>query len=807
MSGFFSRYLNRFRRSEKLPEDETPADASYLDDDSKDAIDTEDAAQNGPIGLPIAKIGDEIIRTKANQHHVTVVGRTRSGKSTSVAMPMLLDHEGPAVVIDVKGELFERTSAQRAKYGPVVVLDPFKVKTEHSHSISPLDFIRMEKEGKATTARRISDLLTISSSNTANGDYWESQASSYIAMMLLIAAAAGSSFTRAIEDIVNRKDAETAIIVVEEYLPAQKIDFGFGRLRNGKFASLQKALSIAKAFDNPELSILATANTSLFIFQHQGLIKLFEETTFDIDAVLDGGTIYIIWPPELLSTMSTAVRLLFGLLLDRAMMRKPAKSDRLFIVDEAGILGKIKQIEDGLVIGAGAGNRIVTCWQSFSQMTANYGPNGKLLLDQAGMILMLSGADHETNSMISDMTGHEMTANDIRTLPPDEILAIPAGEMPFRAKKNRAISDDGYVDPRIGIMTEIDTSALQALAYGDLIDVSLLDKAAEKPKELALAAVEPTTVEPKNADNTNEERSLTYVRNFTATHADILASKPPLPPLQSFTSPQPTFEDPVERAENLVFRALTKETSGRAVFRDLALPSDSNDGFGLQIDLAVVCEKIGIYLVETKGGIVSYDEKIGWQVASLSNPDVKMPGRSPGKQVKRAAAEVSKMIEQIFGRRILVQKAVAFPDLENITLVDGYTADCLVWTRDTIGVANPREKKYRVEDWGHSDFDIPDTALGRGIRALGITSGLLAKIARERCRKVKGVRRHIPGARTRWLIADHQLIAAMFFSALSRRTASNETDPAKAIAEAVADDLERLFAEKSTETCNAAASA
>lgn len=78
------------------------------------------ATLNGqPIGIKpyaIAKIQKEL-------GHLTVVAPTRSGKGLLLTSH-LLTWQGSSITLDIKGENWQRTSAERAKLGPVYVLNP-----------------------------------------------------------------------------------------------------------------------------------------------------------------------------------------------------------------------------------------------------------------------------------------------------------------------------------------------------------------------------------------------------------------------------------------------------------------------------------------------------------------------------------------------------------------------------------------------------------------------------------------------------------------------------------------------------------
>jgi type IV secretion system protein VirD4 len=65
------------------------------------------------------------------EHHL-VLGPTGSGKTRSVVIPGLLDHRGPMVVVDVKGELFRATRRHAERGGAqVILIDPFGLLPEH----------------------------------------------------------------------------------------------------------------------------------------------------------------------------------------------------------------------------------------------------------------------------------------------------------------------------------------------------------------------------------------------------------------------------------------------------------------------------------------------------------------------------------------------------------------------------------------------------------------------------------------------------------------------------------------------------
>ena len=64
-----------------------------------------------------------MVATEA-RHSVLVLGPTQSGKTTALAIPALLEWDGPVVATSVKDDLAAHTRAFRATLGRVWVFDP-----------------------------------------------------------------------------------------------------------------------------------------------------------------------------------------------------------------------------------------------------------------------------------------------------------------------------------------------------------------------------------------------------------------------------------------------------------------------------------------------------------------------------------------------------------------------------------------------------------------------------------------------------------------------------------------------------------
>ena len=75
-------------------------------------------------GLSLGYRGMRLLRAE-DRHALVVFGPTQSGKSAGIAIPNILEWQGPAIVVSIKPDLLDATLTTRAKLGETLVFDPF----------------------------------------------------------------------------------------------------------------------------------------------------------------------------------------------------------------------------------------------------------------------------------------------------------------------------------------------------------------------------------------------------------------------------------------------------------------------------------------------------------------------------------------------------------------------------------------------------------------------------------------------------------------------------------------------------------
>jgi hypothetical protein len=76
------------------------------------------------------------------RHALVAFGPPQSGKSAGLAIPALLEWEGPAIASSIKTDLLAATLARRRRLGEALVFDPFGLAGVRRHTWSPLPAAR-----------------------------------------------------------------------------------------------------------------------------------------------------------------------------------------------------------------------------------------------------------------------------------------------------------------------------------------------------------------------------------------------------------------------------------------------------------------------------------------------------------------------------------------------------------------------------------------------------------------------------------------------------------------------------------------
>jgi type IV secretion system protein VirD4 len=361
----------------------------------KDLVDLRTAG-GGAGRLVLGRAGRTVVATEA-RHSVLVLGPTQSGKTSSLAIPALLQWRGVVIATSVKRDLVDVTAGVRATRGRVWVFDPTGTAgSGPSSRWSPL--------AEATTwsgSQRVASWMveaTPTRAGLSDGAFWY-QAATKLLAPLLRAAVAGS---RGMADVVRWVD--TLDFDEPEDLLA---DAGEQEAAIALFASAGRDERIRS-------SISTTLETVLAPYEDPIVAASAEHPDIDPWALLHGpNSLYLCGPAHeqfrVQGVFSALVSSVVNSAIERAEQDGAIDPPLLVVLDEVANIAPLRDLDTLASTAAGLGIQLLTVCQDLAQLTARYGPErARTIANNHRAKVVLSGiADVGTLDTLSGLAGDQ----------------------------------------------------------------------------------------------------------------------------------------------------------------------------------------------------------------------------------------------------------------------------------------------------------------------------------------------------------------------------------------------------------------
>ncbi len=398
------------------------------------AADVRPLTRPGPGRIRLGEFRSRTRRTTLwteRAQSVAVVGPTQSGKTSAIAIPAILDWDGPVVAASVKSDLLAQTERWRAARGSVWCFDPTGSTGRVTSAWSPLPAAR-SWSGARRVAADLTELAR-SSTTSADGEFWYATAAKLLAPLLFAAASAG----RSLRDVARWVDTQEVGEVLELL----------------EHAGVDEALWAATAAfgreERQRSAVSTTAETVLDPLLHGGT-----DAGEDVDpeTLLDGSnTLYLCAPAHDQRTYRGVFVALVKQVLDAAFRRAartgPLDPALLLVLDEAANIAPVAELDALAATAAGHGIQLVTVWQDLAQVQARYGARAPTVLNNHRARLFLSGiaepstlehasalvGDREVAVMSRSLDGAGLPSTGTssvwrRLLPPEALRQLPTGD-------------------------------------------------------------------------------------------------------------------------------------------------------------------------------------------------------------------------------------------------------------------------------------------------------------------------------------------------------------------------------------------
>ena len=344
---------------------------------------------------PVPASAPRVMRFAGAETAVLVVGPPRSGKTSTLVVPSVLDAPAAVVSTSTKGDVLAATAVQRSWLGQVYVFDPtgslalpdFALPLRWSPVVGCESFDRAASMAHALVgAARPGAKLTESS-------HWVERAEALLTPLLFAAARGGRPIASVCQWVLARDLREPqAVIAAAGHEVAAAI------------------LSGVAATDERERSgIFSTASSVLSAYRSDAVLESAREPNFDpVAFAASTDALYICAPSHEQDQLATLVVALLETIRAAVVARPADAAPVLFALDEVANIAPLPSLPSLAAEGGGQGLVTLACLQDLSQARARWGEAADGFLTLFGTKVVLPGvADARTLQLISSLAGDQ----------------------------------------------------------------------------------------------------------------------------------------------------------------------------------------------------------------------------------------------------------------------------------------------------------------------------------------------------------------------------------------------------------------
>jgi type IV secretion system protein VirD4 len=343
-------------------------------------------ATTSPFTLHIGSFQSGGALQYSGEGSMVTIAPPGSGKTQCNVFPNLLTWKGPAIVLDISGDIYEHTAGWRsANVGPVYKFSPLE--PESSHKYNPLTFVRNDPDYLWEDARLLAEMMIVP--QFSNDPFWENEART-----VLTSAIAYSCY-------VNPPDQRPMHAVLDILFggkPWEEMIMGMRMAVNIR-VMIQHASALSSMNEKTLSSVLQTARSSLNAWSGERIARATQRSDWspmDLRSTANP-TIYIYIRPNEVEAYLSLLRVFIGQHI--RVLTAGAVPDRgsppiLVMLDELPRLRYMAPVDEALNIGRKYGLRLWMFAQSVGQLQNAYENADGMLGSCAVRVFMNpSGAD------------------------------------------------------------------------------------------------------------------------------------------------------------------------------------------------------------------------------------------------------------------------------------------------------------------------------------------------------------------------------------------------------------------------------
>lgn len=320
--------------------------------------------------------------------HMMTFAPTGAGKMVSCVTPALLQYEGPAIVLDPKGEIAAVTARRRREMGQAVhVIDPFGVSGLAASGFNPLDIVEPGAADAIDEARLLANAM-MPAMTEPKDVFWRSRA---VHMLTAATLSAVSDYPPSRRNLPTVRDIMHGVARGATRSGANPADHVI-KSRNPDVTRINDLMDLGAV--ETIGGIVHTALEGVGFVQGALVERSLKASSFRLDDVTEGVpmTIYLVLPPHMLISHGVMLRLWLSTLFSALMRRRTGPAlPTLLLLDEAAQLGSFAPLQTAITLLRGYGVQTWSLWQDVTQL-AQYYPSGYRTMLNNCRVLQVFGA-------------------------------------------------------------------------------------------------------------------------------------------------------------------------------------------------------------------------------------------------------------------------------------------------------------------------------------------------------------------------------------------------------------------------------
>ncbi|NLT04996.1 MAG: type IV secretory system conjugative DNA transfer family protein [Solirubrobacterales bacterium] len=343
----------------------------------------------GHIARPKARVAVD----KLSQ--IAVIAAPRTGKSSGLVIPAILEHEGPLVTTSVRTDLVNHTIARRRDLGRVWVWDPFGARSDGWDLLRGCE----DWEHALLVARWLGQAQRLG--DGGNQQYFDQEAEGLLAPYLHAAALTPDVDASGVYRWILEREVDTPAGVLEEV---------------GADDALERLEAVYAYTERQRDGILGTAAVQLKAYGHPAAARTATRGDgFTPEALADGeNTLYIVAGREHQKLLAPLVVTMISSILHWVGERENRTGAGLdpallLALDETASIAPIQDLPSILATSLGSGARFMTVWHSVAQIQRAFGEEAatEILALSRAKVFMGSVTDQTTRREIVDLLGQQ----------------------------------------------------------------------------------------------------------------------------------------------------------------------------------------------------------------------------------------------------------------------------------------------------------------------------------------------------------------------------------------------------------------